>query len=110
MFLYDKDSLSAPCRTTWAVSWIQRRQGQGVLLNWIRELNVEDPEMFLQFHRLDVDSFNTILTLVGPLVTKDDTNMRPSFSPDERLVAILRFLATRTNSYNYIGIKLYIWR
>ncbi|KAI0221825.1 hypothetical protein LSAT2_026913 [Lamellibrachia satsuma] len=73
--------------------WILRRQGQGVYANLIREVNAEDPETFRQFHQLDVDSFSTILALVGPLIKKEETNMRPSISPGERLAATLRFLA-----------------
>ena len=71
-----------------------RRTGQGAYANLLRELNAEDPECFRQFHRLDRESFENILALVGPRIVKQNTNMRESISPGERLSVTLRFLAT----------------
>ena len=38
--------------------------------------------------------FENLLTLVGPSISKQDTNMRKSISAEERLVVTLRFLAS----------------
>ena len=81
-------------RTTWTRTRIQRRRGQGVYANLLWELNSEDLEMFRRYHLLDIDSFKTVLDMVGPLIQKQDTNMRPSISSGERLAATLPFLAT----------------
>ena len=56
-------------RTIWTKGWIQRRQIQGAYSNLIHELDSEDPEMFRQYHRLDIDSFRSVLAMVGPLIT-----------------------------------------
>ena len=55
---------------TWAREWIGKSRQQGAYPNLLRELNVEDPEAFRQFHRLDRESFETILAMVAPLITK----------------------------------------
>ena len=47
--------LRASHRKVWTKRWISRRQTQGACANIVRELNVEDPEQFRQFHRLDKD-------------------------------------------------------
>ena len=90
--------LRAARRTTWAKSWNQRRQEaqeQGATYaNLVQELDAEDPEMFRKHHCLDDDSFQTVLAMVGPLIQKEETIMRSSISPDKRLAATLRFLAT----------------
>ena len=83
----------ARCRNTWTKRWIIRRTGQGVYANLLREFNAEDPECFRQFHRLDRESFDSVLALVGPYIKKN-TIMRESIPPGERLSITLRFLAT----------------
>ncbi|XP_070550778.1 uncharacterized protein [Ptychodera flava] len=84
----------AACRTTWTRQWIMRRQAQGVYANLVQELRAEDPESFRQFHRLDRQSFQDILTMISPYIEKQDTNMRSAVNPSERLAVTLRFLAT----------------
>ncbi|CAB4013843.1 Hypothetical predicted protein [Paramuricea clavata] len=71
-----------------------RRQGQGAYANLVKELNAEEPEQFRQYHRIDRQSFESILTMVNPLIVKQDTQMRFSISPRERLTVTIRFLAT----------------
>lgn len=46
-----------------------------------------------------------LLNFVTPLITKQDTVMRQSISPQKRLTATLRFLATRRS---YEDLKLYV--
>ena len=72
---------------------IQKRQGHGVYATLLRELQGDDPEAFRQYHRLDVNSFNDVLRMVGPFIHKE-TVMRASICPEERLAVTLRFLAT----------------
>ena len=84
----------AACRTTWSKTWIQKRQEQGVFGNLLRELRDDDPETFRQYHRLDVNSFEEVLRMVGPFIRKKNTVMRASICPEERLAVTLRFLAT----------------
>ena len=98
----------ARCRNTWTKRWITRRTGQGVYANLLREFNVEDPECFRQFHRLDRESFDSVLALVGPYIVKKNTIMRESIPPGERLSITLRFLATGKvlfSTFNFFEFK-----
>ncbi|KAI0222158.1 hypothetical protein LSAT2_026572 [Lamellibrachia satsuma] len=85
---------AARSRHIWERSWIRRREGRGVYGTLLRELDAEDPEMFRRYHRVDRESFRTILAMVSPYIQKVDTNMRVSITPGQRLSATLRFLAT----------------
>ena len=60
-----------------------RSQQQGAYPNLLRELNAEDPEAFRQFHRLDKESFETILAMVAPLDYKTG-HKHASMSPSRR--------------------------
>ena len=79
---------------TWGKTWIQKRQGHCVYVTLLQELQGDDPEAFRQYHRLDVNSFNDVLRMVGPFIRKKETVMRASICPEERLAITLRFLAT----------------
>lgn len=80
-------------RMIWTKRWILRRRMKAACENIVRELNIEDPEKFRQYHRLDRVSFEEILTLVSPLIERKDTHLRCSLEPRERLSVTLRFLA-----------------
>jgi hypothetical protein len=43
---------------------------------------------------MDSKDFQFLLELVGPKIKKQDTVMRTAISPEERLIATLRYLAT----------------
>ncbi|XP_046977381.1 putative nuclease HARBI1 [Vanessa cardui] len=53
-----------------------------------------EPEDFSNFLRMGSDSFEELLRMVTPLIKKQDTVMRESITPKERLVVTLRVLAT----------------
>ena len=63
-------------------------------VNLLQELRVNEPEDFRNFLRMDAPSFDELLGLVEPLIKKEDTVMRPSISPSERLSITLRYLAS----------------
>ena len=88
--------LRAANRKIWTKQWLLRRKTQGVCENLLRELAVEDPEQFRQYHRLDRQSFEDILKIVFLYIVKQDTQMRTALKPRERLAVTLRFLATGT--------------
>ncbi|CAI6364020.1 unnamed protein product [Macrosiphum euphorbiae] len=52
---------------------------------------------------MDGEDFDYLLKIVGLMMKKQDTIMHESISPEERLVAILRFLAT---GRSYKDLKL----
>ena len=60
----------------------------------VRELATEDPSSFMEYLRMDEDHFNHLVSLVSPLIKKDDTCMREAISPAERVALTLPFLAT----------------
>ena len=86
--------IQAAQRKSWSKKWISRREMQGVHANLFRELKVEDPEQFRQYHRLNRESFNEILAMVSPLISKQDTHLRMAITSSERLSITVRFLAT----------------
>ena len=55
---------------------------------------VNEPDDYRNFLRMDSASFDELLGLVTPFIQKEDTIMRQSISPMERLSLTLRYLAT----------------
>ena len=49
---------------------------------------------YRNFLRMDLQSFEELLSKVGPLIRKENTVMRRSIEPEERLALTLRWLAT----------------
>jgi len=49
---------------------------------------------FQNFTRMSSEDFKKIICLVGPLIYKQNTNMRPAITVQIRLAVTLRFLAT----------------
>ena len=60
----------------------------------LRELDAEDPECFRKIHRLDRQSFYSILVLVGLYIVKNNANMRDSIGLGGRISVTLQFLAS----------------
>ncbi|XP_035209442.1 uncharacterized protein LOC118183933 [Stegodyphus dumicola] len=81
-------------RKTWARQWLLRRKTLGCYENLMRELALEDTEGYRRWLRMDTATFEEILSLVSPIISKQDTQMRLSIPAGERLSLTLRFLAT----------------
>lgn len=62
--------------------------------NLLADLRLEDASGFRNFCRLSPTDFEYLLTLIGPIISKRDTNYRDAVPPHERLAVTLRFLAT----------------
>ncbi|CAL1672647.1 unnamed protein product [Lasius platythorax] len=77
----------------WSKRWqLQRKQfSHMALINELREKNTDD---FKNYLRMSDENFWYLLNLVRPEIKKQDTKMRKAISAEERLIAILRFLAT----------------
>lgn len=84
-------------RNTWSKTWISRRETHGVYQNLVRELSLEDEALYRSCMRMLPESFNAILELVGPQISKQNTRKRAGICPDQRLAITLRFLATGKN-------------
>ena len=80
-------------RRKWSKDWFLKRETYGHV-NLLQELRVNEPEDFRNFLRMDAPSFDELLGLVEPLIRKEDTVMRPSIPPSERLSITLRYLAS----------------
>ena len=77
----------------WALAWIYRSRHFGAHHASMKELTSEDPHSFRNFTRLDKQDFDKLLTKVTPFIQKQDTNMRESITPAERLSLPLSYLA-----------------
>ena len=86
-------------RKIWVRSWIQRRIQQGSYQNLVQELAQEDKEMYRRYFRMDEVTFDEIVSQITPHIIKQDTCMRKSISPKERLAITLRFLATGKHAW-----------
>lgn len=81
-------------RTVWVRDWIKNRPKQGAYHQLLRELRLTDQNSYRHFLRMDANTFEDLLSKVGPMITYRDTHMREAISPGERLALTLRFLAT----------------
>jgi len=54
-----------------------------------REL-AEDDYVFQTFYRMSKNSYQNLMEMVGPLIQKQNTNMRQCVSPEERILITLR--------------------
>ncbi|KAF9417224.1 hypothetical protein HW555_005626, partial [Spodoptera exigua] len=52
------------------------------------------PDKFFKYFRMSVNSFNELLSVLHDDLKHQDTRMRKSISPTERLAITLRYLAT----------------
>ena len=59
----------------------------------LNELRLE-PVDYFNYLRMDEQTYSELLSLLTPLIKRQDTVMRKAISPHERLTATLRFLAT----------------
>lgn len=83
-------------RQVWTRKWLLRRDSErrGIINLAHHELRYEDPKAFEEFFRMPAYLFDRLLNLVGPHIQRQDTTMRKSVSPRDRLSVTLRFLAT----------------
>lgn len=79
-------------RSKWVKEWLLKRS-QFSHINLLDELKLEPGDWF-NYLRMDYETYCTLLKLVSPLITKQDTQLRNAISPHERLTATLRFVAT----------------
>ncbi|XP_057653522.1 uncharacterized protein LOC130892260 [Diorhabda carinulata] len=83
-------------RRIWVKDWLLERD-RYTHLNLLNEIVVKNPADFKNYFRMSETTFLTLLDMVSPHIKKQDTNMRQSISPKERLAVTLRYLATGRN-------------
>ena len=74
------------------VGWLTEKKYCHMSL--LRELRDNNPDDFKNYLRMDANTFDELLNVMRPHLSKQDTAMRRSIPADERLIATLRFLAT----------------
>lgn len=80
-------------RSAWSKKWLEERATYGHI-PLVMELRGNNPCDFRNYLRMDCATFDNLLKLLAPHLTKQDTVMRNAIPADERLMATLRFLAT----------------
>ena len=78
-------------RSLWTQPWISARCVHGAYHALMQEL---DHKSFHNFLRMNNSSFELLLSKIAAQITRQDTNMRLSIPPEERLAVTLRYLAT----------------
>ena len=71
-----------------------RREERGVFHQLARELAVEDAGGYRDFFRVNRRQFEFLFNAVSHRISKQDTKLRSSIKPAERLAVTLRYLAT----------------
>lgn len=71
----------------------ERRLNQGVSDNLARELETVDTEKFFNYFRMSIETFEALLNLIEPLITKKVV-VRTPISARTRLQVTLRYLAS----------------
>lgn len=60
----------------------------------LEDMNREPSGKFHNFCRMSAMDFEHLLSKIGPIIMKEDTNMRKAIPVQERLAITLRFLAS----------------
>lgn len=81
-------------RRMWVRDMFKLRKKKGAFENLVQEMRTSDREAHFRFFRMSPERFDHLLSLVSPLISKEDTNFRKSISAGERLALTLRFLAS----------------
>lgn len=81
-------------RKRWVKPWLLKRNIY-THLNLLDEIHcTEEEEDYANYYRMKEACFDHLLELVTPYLLKQDTCMRESITPKEKLAATLRYLAT----------------
>jgi hypothetical protein len=80
--------------SVWTRSWISRRQTLGISSTIVSELQSADAVEYRSMFRMDLESFKCVLELIRSRIEKENTLLRESISPKERLEVTLRYLAS----------------
>ena len=90
-------------RSVWIHPILKTREKYGEFHRVVSELWLYGSQ-FKDYFRLTTTQFEHVLTLVGPLISKEDTRFRKAITPAERLTICLRYIYTQR--YNTSMTKL----
>lgn len=77
-------------RRMWVHPIVKERHNKSMYYNLFKTTLQDDEEKFFNFVRMSKNSFNELLRYIESDLTKQNTVMRESFSPEEKLVVTLR--------------------
>lgn len=86
-------SIKEPKRRRWSKDWYLKRS-EFTSENLLCDLKLSEPNDYQNYLRMNNDTFNELLEIISPVISKQNTVMRNAISPTERLTTTLRFLAT----------------
>ena len=78
----------------WTCEWILRREQLGAYHTIFRELAIEDTSGFSECMRMPYQKFQELVRATEPKIIKQETCMRKSIEPSERVALAVRYLAT----------------
>ena len=79
-------------RKWWVRPSLLKRNETGEFSSLVRDIQRKDETFFKTCMRMTPESFENILSILTPHLTKKTTNFREAISPAERLALTLRFL------------------
>ncbi|CAK1592763.1 unnamed protein product [Parnassius mnemosyne] len=79
-------------RSMWCKNWLMKRKKLSHI-NLVKELRIA-PKDYRNYVRMNEETYLKLLSMVTPLIQKEDTVMRNAITTHERLLATLRFLAS----------------
>ncbi|KAL2089296.1 hypothetical protein ACEWY4_013984 [Coilia grayii] len=100
---FDRESNRQENRYIWVHNILKERKRHGEYHHLVQELRLNDGR-FKAYFRMSRQDFDNLLSIVGPTITKQDTNYRDSIGPAERLSICIRYLATG-DSYRSIAFS-----
>lgn len=80
-------------RKRWMKEWLKKRETFSHM-RLLREIAIAESEDYKNYFRMNESSFNKLLDMVSPLLSRESTNMRHCLPVKERLGVTLRYLAT----------------
>ncbi|CAI6355014.1 unnamed protein product [Macrosiphum euphorbiae] len=86
--------IKQPNKRRWWTTTIHRNRTKQSMENVFVELLYEPSGEFENFTRMSLSDFEYLLTLISPIISKQDTQLRDSIPAKIRLAITLRFLAT----------------
>ena len=81
------DILSRRNRFNWVRPWMARREERGVFQQLARELAIEEAGGYRGFFRVNSQQFKFLFNAVSHRISKQDTKLRSSIKPAERLAS-----------------------
>ena len=95
----------AVIRSSWVRKIFRNRAEMGEYHGLINEMRLFDHESYYKYFHMTPTRFDSLLSLVGPLITRQTTLMRAPVSAGERLAVTICYLETgdsmQTISFSY---------